>query len=171
MRSERDWRKHCGPGLLMPPSLPTDEAARYCGFKTKWGLLSAFHRGLVFPIGRRGGGRGTYMWQTSTLDAYLAGEKGSPNGRVDSTQENRGGRQGERPWNLPDESRRIHGADQGHRPRRQEAGSTPGLARCEVAGGSARKAGPHRSGQGEDEVSSVLRELRALGHSSKGGGR
>lgn len=35
--------------------LPTAEAAAYCGFRSSRGLLSAYRRGKVYPLGRRGG--------------------------------------------------------------------------------------------------------------------
>jgi hypothetical protein len=36
------------------PRILTVEAARYCGFRSPRGLLSAFRRGKVYPVGRRG---------------------------------------------------------------------------------------------------------------------
>lgn len=58
-----------------PPLLKTSDAARYCGFETVFGLHKAWGRGRVFPAGRRGGGKGTYMWRREDLDRFLRGEE------------------------------------------------------------------------------------------------
>ena len=54
--------------------MPTSLAAQYCGFRTPRGLLSAFRRGKVWPVGRRGR-TGTFMWRREDLDAFLRGEQ------------------------------------------------------------------------------------------------
>jgi hypothetical protein len=36
------------------PRMSTADAARYCGFRSSCGLLSAFRRGKVVPVGRPG---------------------------------------------------------------------------------------------------------------------
>jgi hypothetical protein len=40
----------------------TVDAARYCGFRSPRGLLSAYRRGKVYPVGRRGGS-GSFTWR------------------------------------------------------------------------------------------------------------
>ena len=55
------------------PHLLTVDAARYCGFRSARGLLSAFRRGKVYPVGRRGR-TGSFTWRRADLDAYLRGE-------------------------------------------------------------------------------------------------
>jgi hypothetical protein len=53
--------------------LPTADAAAYCGFRSTRGLLSAYRRGRVYPIGRRGR-TGSFTWRRQDLDAFLRGE-------------------------------------------------------------------------------------------------
>jgi hypothetical protein len=57
-----------------PPVMATALAAQYCGFGSSRGLLSAFRRGKVFPVGRRGG-TGTFTWRREDLDSFLRGEE------------------------------------------------------------------------------------------------
>ncbi len=52
--------------------LTTSEAAAYCGLSIS-GLHSARRRGRVCPSGRRGGGRGAWMWSIAELDRFLLG--------------------------------------------------------------------------------------------------
>src|SRR5471032_1421210 len=54
--------------------LSTRAAARYCGFDSPRGLLSAYRRGKVYPLGRRGRS-GSFTWRPEDLDAFLRGEE------------------------------------------------------------------------------------------------
>lgn len=61
----------------MPDSrdrLTTADAAAYCGFRSPRGLVSAYRRGKVYPVGRRGGSR-SFTWRPEDLDAFLRGEE------------------------------------------------------------------------------------------------
>ena len=70
-----------GPECLtnQTPCMSTVNAARYCGFRTSRGLLSAYRRGKVVPVGRRGK-TGAFTWRREDLipprgrtDGYAAG--------------------------------------------------------------------------------------------------
>jgi hypothetical protein len=56
------------------PRMLTVDAARYCGFRSARGLLSAFRRGKLYPVGRRGT-TGSFTWRREDLDAFLRGEE------------------------------------------------------------------------------------------------
>jgi hypothetical protein len=60
----------------LPTFLPTNLAAKYCGYKSAGGLRKAYYEGKVFPVGRRGGQR-TWMWSVKALDAFCKGEQPS----------------------------------------------------------------------------------------------
>jgi hypothetical protein len=55
-----------------PAVLTTREAARYCGYSSPAGLLSARRRGMVEANGRRGG-NGRLTWERAKLDEFLKG--------------------------------------------------------------------------------------------------
>jgi hypothetical protein len=46
----------------------TRDAAEYCGYKTRQGLLDAWRRGHVYPCGQRGI---TFLWEREELDRFL----------------------------------------------------------------------------------------------------
>src|SRR5580658_6715939 len=53
------------------PAFTTPAAARYCGFRSRSGLLKASYRGLVKSLGPRGGD-GPLMWAVSELNRFNA---------------------------------------------------------------------------------------------------
>ena len=55
--------------------LPTKLAAAYCHFASSSALRKAQLEGKVSAAGRRGGGRGTYVWRVRDLDAFLVGRR------------------------------------------------------------------------------------------------
>ena len=56
----------------LEPRMLTKDAARYCGFRSSRGLLSAFRRGEFYRVGRRGS-TGSFTWRREDLDAFLRG--------------------------------------------------------------------------------------------------
>lgn len=89
----------------MTDYLTTAEAAAYCRFKSVFGLHSAHRAGKVFPVGKRGGGRGTKMWRREDLDAFL---RGGSDGVGDEVRV-RGSEQVSPPGDLPPEERGLSG--------------------------------------------------------------
>ncbi len=148
--------------------LPTVEAARYCGFRSPRGLLSAYRRGKVFPVGRRGGS-GSFTWRPEDLDAFLRGEK--PMGTAMALRHDAdgapgylalaGGRflrsgSGDRPANGPAPSvrARLAGAE------RDYLGRRPGPGPASTRGSRARR--------GNDPVAAALGRVRSIVAGGKG---
>jgi hypothetical protein len=96
--------------------LATAEAAAYCGFRTARGLLSAYRRGKVYPVGRRGSS-GSFTWRREDLDAFLRGEE--PMGAALALRDSAD----VRPGDLAAEGRRLLGSGSSDGPPHRPAGS------------------------------------------------
>lgn len=57
--------------------LSAPDAAKYVGYDNVEALRKARERGLVVPVGRRGG-KGPYMFRREDLDAFVRGEVKPP---------------------------------------------------------------------------------------------
>src|SRR5580698_3119271 len=151
-----------------PAVLTTREAARYCGYSSPAGLLSARRRGMVEANGRRGG-NGRLTWERAKLDEFLKGR--GPVGRPVALRD---GGEADAPWNLASEGGWVLHSGTGHRSADREGvpahSGAPRRARRDA--GSARSAGPaptrrRRADRGKDPIADALEHVRRVAFEAK----
>ena len=163
--------------------LTTAEAAEYCGYDSASALRQAKRRGLVRPVGRRGG-VGPLMWSVDALDAFLRGEglttvldasaaghasEEVQNDNVDKQVELVGIGQANRERRVASTRRRVlrEGFDDGSKNGSREGGAEESTG-CENSAGGEGNTGRHsrnhkkRKCHSAEVESSILRIRRAL---------